>query len=98
MVGHPHAIRIRTRIGYMVSDSDEVMKIYVNNGLGLVELKVLALWQDIALVEGWNSYTPYVVARLYEKHENHFFENSRYYSNLFDAKAEWKERAEVWGM
>ena len=28
MVGYPHAIRNRNRIGYMVSDSDEVMNKY----------------------------------------------------------------------
>jgi hypothetical protein len=83
----------------MVSDSDEVMTIFVNNGLGLVELKVLALWQDIALVEGWNSYTPYVVCwGLSEKHGNHSWDGGKYYSNMFDGLAEWKERAERWGM
>lgn len=75
------------------------MKLFVNNGLGLVELTVLAAWKDIYLLEGWNDYTPYVVAwGVNEKNGNHFWDGGRYYSNMFDAKAEWKERAETWGM
>lgn len=74
------------------------MNIQISNGLGLVDLKILALWNDIILVEGWNSITPYVVSHVYENKGNHFLENGKYYTNKDDALEEWKGKATLWGM
>jgi len=74
------------------------MNIQISNGLGLVDLKILALWNDIILVEGWNSITPYVVSHVYENKGNYFLENGKYYQNKDDAIASWKEEAEWRGM
>ena len=74
------------------------MNIQISNGLGLVDLKILALWNDIILVEGWNSITPYVVSHVYENKGNYFLENGKYYTNKDDAVEEWKEKAKWSGM
>ena len=74
------------------------MNIQISNGLGLVDLKILALWNDIILVEGWNSITPYVVSHVYENKGNYFLESGKYYMNKDDAIASWKEEAEWRGM
>ena len=74
------------------------MNIQISNGLGLVDLKILALWNDIILVEGWNSITPYVVSHVYEHKGNYFLESGKYYMNKDDALAERKEKATLWGM
>ena len=62
------------------------------------DMNLLALWGDIALIEGWNTVTPFVVCRVYEKHGNTFAESGSYHRNKDDALADWKERATLWGM
>ena len=79
MVGHSDVICNRSGNRYMVSGWED-MKLFVNNGLGLVELTILAAWKDIYLLEGWNDYTPYVVAwGVNEKNGNHFWDGGKYY-------------------
>ncbi|KAF0226155.1 MAG: hypothetical protein FD179_986 [Erysipelotrichaceae bacterium] len=73
----------------------QTMKIIVQG----VELYVIAIWMDIALLEGWNSITPYVVCwNLEAKDGEYRWGGAHYYSNKFSAKADWKEKSEVWDM
>jgi hypothetical protein len=94
MVGHSHAIHTRHFLRYVVSNRDEIMNINITGQ----DMNLLALWGDIALIEGWNSVTPFVVCRVYEKHGNTFAECGKYHRNKDDALADWKERATLWGM
>lgn len=71
------------------------MKIKVQDKI----LNVLALWDGIVLLEGWNTFTPYVVCWDLEEEDGvYHWGGAHYYSNLFSAKADWKEKSEVWGM
>lgn len=92
MVGNTN-IGCNLAYSHLYLGDKQIMKIIIQG----IELNLIALWLDVALFEGWNEVTPYVVCWGFrEKEGNHQWDGARYYSNIFSAKADWREKSEIW--